>query len=210
MNDCNRAIELDPKMTYAYRFRALVNLDQGSAQAALVDADRAVSLSPNSAHNLVARCRAYIALEKYDDAFNDCNAATAIDPTSDDAYFYRGRVETAQQKWSAAVVDLAKALKLNAGDTNAYYWLTKALMGQGAYPDALRAADLYIESDVDNADGHFMRAQIEAKLGDVDQARISATNAQRHYMIVNDLAGAAKAQALLNSLGKVSPSPAPP
>ena len=108
----------------------------------------------------------------------------------------------AQQKWSAAIVDLAKALKLNSGDTNAYYWLTKALMAQGAYPDALRAVDLYIESDVDDADGHFMRAQIEEKLGDADQARISATNAQRHYMIVNDQAGAAKAQALLDSLGK--------
>jgi tetratricopeptide (TPR) repeat protein len=197
-------------MTYAYRFRALVNLDQGSDQAALADADRAISLSPNGARNLTARCRAYIALEKYDNAVNDCNAATAIDPTSDDAYFYRGRAEIAQQKWSAAAVDLAKALKLNPGDTNAYYWLTKALMAQGAYPDALRTVDLYIQSDVDDADGHFMRAQIEEKLGDADQARISATNAQRHYMIVNDQAGAAKAQALLDSLGKPSPSAVPP
>ena len=57
-------------------------------------------------------------------------------------------------------------------------------------------------------DGHYLRAQIEAKLGNVQKPRKSATTAIKHYMIVNDQAGATRAKALLDSVN-ASPAPAP-
>ena len=95
-----------------------------------------------------------------------------------------------------------RRLRLDSDDTNAYYWRSAAKQALGSYAEALSDADQYIKANVDDADGYLLRAQIEIKLGNAAEARTSATSALRHYMIVNDQAGVAKAQALLDSLGK--------
>ncbi|HEY2555156.1 MAG TPA: tetratricopeptide repeat protein, partial [Candidatus Cybelea sp.] len=95
-------------------------------------------------------------------------------------------------------------------EANAYYWLALAFMGKGSYGDALKAIDGYIQSAADDADAHLIRAAIEAKLGNSSEARLSATNALKHYMIDNDQSGAKRAQALLNGLNGATPAPSPP
>jgi tetratricopeptide (TPR) repeat protein len=208
-SDCDKAIALDPKMAYAYRVRALVELGEDDAQGALADANRALALQPNSPNAFTTRCHTYLVLQKYPESLRDCNSAIAIDPNNDVAYFYRGETEMRLQNWDKAIADLEKDRELDPQETNADYWLAIAFMGKGSYADALKAIDGYIQSDADDADGHLIRASIEAKLGNASEARISATNALKHYMIDNDQTGAAKAQALLNALGGATPSPPP-
>lgn len=210
-SDCDKAIELNPKMAYAYRVRALVELGEDDAQGALADADRALALAPSSPNAFTTRCHAYIVLQKYPEAVSDCTSAIAIEPNDEAAYFYRGESEIKLQNWEKAIADLEKDRQLDPQESNAEYWLALAFMGKGSYPDALNAIDGYIQSDADDADGHLIRASIEAKLGNSSQARISATNALKHYKIDNDQTGAAKAQAqaLLNALDGATPSPHP-
>ena len=142
LSDCSEAIELDPKMSYAYRVRALVQLSARNPQAALPDANRALELTPNSPSALNVRCHTYVALQKYTQARNDCNAALAIDPSSDIAYFYRGEAELNLAEWDGAIADLEKSRQLNSEETNADYWLALAFMGKGSYAEALASIDL--------------------------------------------------------------------
>ncbi|HEY6325604.1 MAG TPA: tetratricopeptide repeat protein [Candidatus Cybelea sp.] len=207
LKDCDAAINLNPKLAYAYRERALLKVGS-DVQAALADADRSVSLAPNNAFGLAVRCRIYVEMQSYSEALTNCNSAIALDPSEQYAYFQRGRIEIAQSQWNAAVADFEKTLQLDSSQTGSYYWLGIAQLNLGAYPAALAQADRYITNNVDDPDGHLLRAQIEVKLGNTAEARTSATNALRHYRIVNDESGAAKAQALLDSLG-ASSTPAP-
>ena len=209
-SDCDKAIELDPKMAYAYRVRALVELGADDPQSALLDANRALALQPNSPNAFATRCHTYVVLQKYPEALHDCDSAIAIDPNDDVAYFYRGETEMKLQNWDKAIADLEKDRELDPQEPNADYWLALAFVGKGSYADALKAIDRYIQSDADDADGHLIRASIEAKLGNSSEARISATNALKHYMIDNDQTGAAKAQAVLNALNGATPAPQAP
>ena len=196
-------------MAYAYRVRALLELGEDDPQAALADASRALELQPNSPNAFTTRCHTYLVLQKYPEALRDCDSAIAIDPNNDVAYFYHGETEMKLQNLDKAIADLRKDRELDPQETNAEYWLALAFMGKESYADALKAIDGYIQSDADDADGHLIRASIEAKLGNASEARISATNALKHYMIDNDQTGAAKAQAVLNSLNGATPSPQP-
>jgi tetratricopeptide (TPR) repeat protein len=207
--DCDKAIGLDPGMGYAYRLRALLELDADDAQSALTDVNHALTIDPHSPAALTTRCHTYLVLLEYPEAIADCNAALAIDPNRDVAYFYRGETEIKLSDWDRATADFTRALALAPDEANADYWLAVANLNRGAYADALKAIDAYIQSDVDDPDGQLIRATIEVKLGNAAAARASATTALKHYMIGNDRSGAAKAQAILDSLGAPAASPPP-
>ena len=197
--DCDKAIELNPKMSYAYRVRAYIEIQQGDAKTALTDADRAVELNSNSALGFQTRCRAYVELGQNERAIQDCTDAIHLNPNIEEAYFQRGRAEIALEKWPGAIADFNQALKVSPGP-NAHYWLALSYLENGDYTSALGQADSYVEAKSDDGDGYLVRARIKVKLGKPADAKEDANTALRHYRIVNDSDGAAKAQALLDSL----------
>jgi len=78
----------------------------------------------------------------------------------------------------------------------------------GSYPTALTEIEAYVTQNTDDGDGHFLRAQIESKLGNAGEARESASTALKQYRVANDVDGEAKAQKFLDSLApSVSPTP---
>jgi tetratricopeptide (TPR) repeat protein len=197
--DCDKAIELDPKMAYPYRIRALIELQEGNPKAALADTDSAIGISANSAYSYQLRCRAYDDLGDLDRALPDCNDAIRLNPDMGEGYFQRGRVEIAQQNWTGAIADFTKSESIQPGP-NGHYWLALSRFKNGDLTEALSEDERYIQMKSDDGDGYLLRAQIEQKMGNTAQAKTSATDALRHYRIANDTNGAAKAQALLDSL----------
>ena len=112
----------------------------------VADANHAMAISPNSPYNLGLRCRVYVTAQRYDDAMTDCNNAIAIDANDETAYFYRGRVEIAQQQSAKAIADYTTVLKLDSDETGAYYWRAVANLDSGAFADALKDVDAYIQA----------------------------------------------------------------
>lgn len=211
LTDCNAAIKLDPRLAYAYRERALLELVGGDSKSALADANQAIQISPNMPFGYGIRCRIYVDMQSYANAIADCNHGLALDPNLELALFQRGRAEVGLEQWPAAIADFNKVLSLDASQSGAFYWLATAYFHTGAYTMALNDVDQYVKEEVDDGDGHLLRAQIEAKLGNSAEARASAATALKHYRIDNDNDGAAKVQQFLDSLGAAaSPSPSPP
>jgi tetratricopeptide (TPR) repeat protein len=188
-------------MGYAYRTRARVHIHLNDLDAALADANNAISSSSDNAYGYMIRCRVYVDLNQDSKALDDCNQAVAINPKLEEGYFQRGRAEIDLQKWTDAIADFTQAQKLDPGP-NGKYWLAFAQYNNGDYQEGLRNIQAYIAEKGDDGDGYYVRAQIQLKLGNRNEAKASAQEALRHYRIDNDDSGAKKAQALLDSIGQ--------
>ena len=90
----------------------------------------------------------------------------AINPNLDTAFFYRARAEYLQENYKASIADFTTGLRLDPTDNNAYYWIAEARsQRRDRMPTRSKTSDQYIATDADDADGHLLRAQIEAEAG---------------------------------------------
>ena len=58
--DCNKAIELDPKLAGAYSNRGVAHLEKGELDRAIADCNKAIELDPKLAEAYNNRGAAYI------------------------------------------------------------------------------------------------------------------------------------------------------
>ncbi len=81
LNDLNRAIELDPKMSSAYINRGILYKNQGDYDAALDDYNKAAELNPSDAVIYINRANLYSdCFGNSDAAINDYTHAIKLDP----------------------------------------------------------------------------------------------------------------------------------
>ena len=82
MADCDRAIELDPKLASAYAYRCGAYGDKEDYRGALADCDRAIELDPKLAFAYANRGYVYGEKKDYDRALADDDKAIELDPKS--------------------------------------------------------------------------------------------------------------------------------
>ena len=75
MDDCNKAIEINPNFPHAYSMRAWGYMLKHIYQLAIVDASKAIDLNPKFALAYTTRAWAYINLAQWDLAIVDCDKA---------------------------------------------------------------------------------------------------------------------------------------
>jgi len=109
----NRALDLDPNSSEAYRCRGMSKREQNDYAGAIVDFTQAVKLDSKDPKAYVGRG---IAREKAGDvqgALADYSQGIALDPQYKNAWVFQGTLKLKQKDYLGAISDFDKALQLD-------------------------------------------------------------------------------------------------
>jgi tetratricopeptide (TPR) repeat protein len=123
LDDCGRAIRLDPSYSQAYYVRGLIRTQQlGDNAGGIVDFDVAIRLRPDHAPSHLKRGNARARLGDLRGGLADYDRAIVLDARYGDAYFNRGVVRYHLKDRRGALEDLDQAAGLarEQGDKQAW------------------------------------------------------------------------------------------
>lgn len=123
IQDYNKAIELNPKYTNAYKDRALSKSYLGDYYGAIRDYDRIIELNPEDDEAYNDRGNSKAQLENYKEAIQDYNKAAELNPKRASIYMGRGFSKLLLNDKKGACMDWSKAGEL--GDMRAYDMINK-------------------------------------------------------------------------------------
>ena len=120
--DFDKAIELDPDNTNAYRLRGVAYNNLGQNDQALQDLNKAIELNSNDISAHYNRGIAYYNLKQYEQAVQDFNQAIKFYPYSRKvfAYYDRGMAYYKLEQYERAIQDFDKAIELEPNYTKTY------------------------------------------------------------------------------------------
>ncbi len=121
VQDCNRAIELNPKLTKAYFRRGLTYVELGNLELALANYTSAINLDPTHSKALVQRSLLYFRQQDYRHAKQDCQAIKALDQTCFWSNYILGIVDSLSGLQHNAIKSFSKAIEIAPNYVSARY-----------------------------------------------------------------------------------------
>jgi len=118
--DCNRAIELDPKLSPAYFWRADCYTKMKDYSRALDDCTTAIEFRPKEALSYMSRAKVHYMLEQWDRAVEDIDLAIKIDSTRPIFVFRRAECNAMMKQWEAMLADAERMITLDPNSSDAY------------------------------------------------------------------------------------------
>lgn len=113
IENCDKAIELNPKDPDAYNNRGITYDNKGEYDHAIEDYDKAIELDPKDPEAYINRGNAYYNKGEYDCAIEDCDKAIELDLNDPDAYNNRGYLYNAKGEFGKAIVSLDESIGLD-------------------------------------------------------------------------------------------------
>ena len=114
IEECTKAIALDPSLVKAYFWRAVAYYQKIQYDLAIADCNKVIEIDPNLVEAYVNRAAAYCAQMQYDLAIADCNKVIEIDSgMCGVAYLYRGYVHSRRGQHELAIADRDKAIAIH-------------------------------------------------------------------------------------------------
>lgn len=165
LEECNKAITLDPTSASAYAVRGDVKDVSGDPHGALSDYDEAIKLNPNYQYAYATRCDTRRELEDYPGATADCTQAIKLDPTDGYAFDRFGRLDLDLNYGNAAVDHYTSALKNEPNRASAYAGRCEAYVDLEKYDLALGDCKNALDLVQSNKNGLFYLAIAEHGLG---------------------------------------------
>jgi len=107
-NIANRAIQLDPNSTVAYRARGYVHRSKGDYSNAIRDFSRAIELDPDNSGPYADRAYAYYQHKDYAKALQDYSKAINLNPNVSSSFYWRGLTHYAMNDFDNYCLDLAR------------------------------------------------------------------------------------------------------
>jgi tetratricopeptide (TPR) repeat protein len=144
----NRAIELQPGLTWALANRAVIRWWQNDLAGAMTDLDGVIAAWPNYAWAHALRARIHVMRNELAEARRESDAALAADPNLARALFTKGLVDMAEGKADDARAAFVKAYELDATLTEALSMLGDVERAQGNLPNAIEWYDRMIAAPV--------------------------------------------------------------
>jgi tetratricopeptide (TPR) repeat protein len=133
-----KAVELGPKKSYAYRFRGYFNFFLSRNDQALSDLAKAIELEPRSAANFYYRGEIYRKMREYDKALADYDSALKLLPFYTDAYVGIALVRMEKEEMEAAAETCRKLMEIDPNDARSYHCLGSLLMDLQRSMEAIR------------------------------------------------------------------------
>jgi len=162
--DYNRAIELDPKLAFAYGGRADAYRDRGELDRAVADYNRAIELDPDYADAYNGRGVAFEAKGDMDKAIAYYNRALELDPKFVRAYNGRGNAYRAKGELNSAIADYNRAIDLDPNYVYAYS--NRAAISEASGDLAKARADRRRAAELNSKDAESPRRVRIAKVDD--------------------------------------------
>jgi tetratricopeptide (TPR) repeat protein len=121
LQDCNRAIELNPKFINAYFRRGLIFVELGDLELALLDFDLTLNLDPQHTDAYIQRSWTYFRTNDYYRAKQDCRSVKAIDNASFWANYIAGVIDSLSGLHHNAIKNFSRAIELLPNYVSAHY-----------------------------------------------------------------------------------------
>ena len=170
--DFSEALELDPNQAPVFYDRGVLQQELGRLQDALRDFDQAIRLEPDFTAAYHDRANVKSGLGRLEDALADFSAAIRLDPDFLAAYLNRARLHLDLQQYIEAVQDFGEAIRLDPDLFEAHY--QRGLIRHLQFQQLEEAVADYTEAiriKPDHADAHNHRGEVQAALGNPDDAR---------------------------------------
>lgn len=121
LQDCDRAIELSPKLINAYFRRGLTYTELGNLELALANYTSTIDLDPEHSQALVQRSLIYFRQQDYRHAKQDCQAVKAVDKTCFWSNYILGIVDSLSGLQHNAIKSFSKAIEISPNYVSARY-----------------------------------------------------------------------------------------
>jgi tetratricopeptide (TPR) repeat protein len=151
INDCTRAIELDPASLAGYFNRGAAYMMKKSYGLAIADFSAALRLESNFAGAYLCRGDAYRNEKNYDSAVVDYSRAIELDPRNAALYNNRGRAWLESGNFDNAIPDFTRAVELDPKLVPAYLSRGFAFFKKKDYDGAIQDFEQALEFGVKDA-----------------------------------------------------------
>ena len=161
----NRAVDLAPDYTEAYRMRGRAYVAQSDAAMAIRDFSRVSELQPRDAAILAERGFVQLDQKDYPAAIADADRAIALDSKLARAYNLRASARRATGDSRRAIEDFTKAIALEPNLDN-YFQRASTYQKLGEHILAVADFDQALAEDPQQPHIYYARARSRAALGD--------------------------------------------
>ena len=161
----NRAVDLVPDYTEAYRMRGRAYVAQSDPGMAIRDFTRVSELQPRDAAILAERGFVHLGQKDYPAAIADADRAVALDPKLARAYNLRASARRATGDLRRAIEDFTSAIALEPNLDN-YFQRASTYQKLGEHKLAVADFSLALAEDPQEPHIYYARAQSRAALGD--------------------------------------------
>jgi tetratricopeptide (TPR) repeat protein len=143
-----KALEIFPKYADALTLRAVLELNQHNADAALTDLDKAVKADANYAMAYMVMGSALNMQSKFDEALRALERGESLAPDYWQAQFEMGKSYIGKSDYAAALSHLQRAQAMAPQDYALIYLLqAHALLAMKQYPEAMSALQVYLQKE---------------------------------------------------------------
>jgi tetratricopeptide (TPR) repeat protein len=170
IDDCTKAIELDPDNASHYSNRGLSKYNLKDYQGAIDDHTQAINLNPDNATYYNRRGNAKSNFKDYQGAVADYTQAIELDPDNATYYRNRGHAKCNLKDYQGAVADYTEAIELDPDNANYYRNRGFAKYNLKDYQGDIDDCTKAIELDPDNASDYNNRGVSKYTLGDYQGA----------------------------------------
>jgi tetratricopeptide (TPR) repeat protein len=145
IEDCNKAIQLDPQFAEAYFSRGTAHLRKRDFDSAIADYGQAIQIDPKDARAYLNRAMAYLGKCNYDKALADGDQAISLDPRNALAYVNRATVYLMKRDFDGAIADYDHAIQIDPKNAQAYLNRGTAYLRKLNYETAITDYDQAIQ-----------------------------------------------------------------
>jgi tetratricopeptide (TPR) repeat protein len=149
---------------------ALLLLESGRVNEALLAASRLIEKYPNTADGFVLSGRIQLSDLAFDRAYADLQRAVALNPRDPEAWYYLGICQRRLDREADAATSLEKATSLNPSNADAWLEYGRLLYDLGAYQKAGPVLATTIKLRPNLAITYNLMSQTQRKLGKSEEA----------------------------------------
>jgi tetratricopeptide (TPR) repeat protein len=137
-----------------------------STDQSLADLNKKLVDDPNNAGLYHERCLYFFNKGKYEKAMDDITRALSIDSANTEYIYTKGDIYFTVMRFDDATAAFAKVLKKEHGHARANLKMARILMQLKQYKEAIQHIDLALKTDVNLAEGYFLKGVAFQYMGD--------------------------------------------
>ena len=166
----DRAIELDPRNTDAWRTRGAYHWQQQDADKAIKDFVKVLEIQPDNLTVLTTMAQVLFRQSKLEDAMKYISRAIELNRDSSAAYTLRAAIHSQMGELDAAITDLDRAVDILPSNLAAMMMRARLLQQQQKFDLALQDLNQVLRLAPQTTDAMLMRAMLHAANDDVPKA----------------------------------------